>query len=59
MRQTDVTAPYVILLPGFATQYWNFSDKDVKLGYVMFMHLPVFPELTGDLIWVRISCGHT
>ncbi len=54
----DYTAPYVIVLPGFATQNWFFDDKDVKLGYVSYTGDRIFPQLRSDIIWIRVSCGH-
>ena len=53
----NYTAPHAIVLPGFATQNWNFDDNDVKLGYLSYTGKPIHPELRSDIIWVRVSCG--
>ena len=52
------TAPYAIVLPGFAVQNWIYTENDVKLGYLSYTGTPIFPNLRSDIIWVRGSCGH-
>ena len=57
-RPIDFAAPDAIILPGFAAQSWTFGEKDVKLGYFSYEGVLVSPDLSTDIIWVRVSCGH-
>ena len=57
-QPTDLSAPKAIILPGFASHPWPAGGKAVTLGYLTYTGRPYFIDLRGDIVWVRVSCGH-
>ncbi len=57
-QPTDLSAPKAIILPGFATHPWPAGGKAVTLGYLTYTGRSYFVDLRGDIVWVRVSCGH-
>ena len=57
VQPTDFTAAYAMVMPGFATHRWSFGMRDVKSGYLTSDRSMTFPNLGGDPVWIRISCG--
>jgi hypothetical protein len=51
-------APYLIILPGFASANWVFakSSPEVK-SMTFFTSSQVYPDLSSDIVWKLESCG--
>jgi hypothetical protein len=51
-------APYVIILSGFASANWVFSQDSPEVKHMRFLTSPpAYPNLSQAVSWVRQSCG--
>jgi hypothetical protein len=52
-------APYAIILPGFASANWTFTQASPDVRNMRFSTSPpAYPDLSEAISWVRVSCGH-
>lgn len=54
----ETQAPYLIVLPGFASANWVFTNSSPEVKSMTF-DTPdqVYPDLSRDIVWILKSCG--
>jgi hypothetical protein len=54
----ETQAPYLIVLPGFSSANWVFTNSSPELKSMTFFTTDqVQPDLSDDIVWILKSCG--
>lgn len=54
----EAQAPYLIVLPGFPSANWTFTNSSPEVKSMMFFTPDqVYPNLSANFVWTLKSCG--